>query len=651
MTAGWGATADGLAYALEGAPADFAVDGAEGTVHLSSPGANRAAILPTYARDAETLVTVSADSLASGTGLWFYAVGRRMNVGTEYRAKVHIDKNGVVSVGLTAVQGGVETALATDVIVARVGTYQPGLALRIRAAVTGSFPTTLAVRVWRAGQPEPASWDLRAEDSTVALQTPGQWGVRGYLSGSAKNAPTVAFDDLDIETAEPDASQVTWSVATWGSDDAAGTEAAPLLTIQHAIDLSLPGDTVLIHGGRYGGFVVREAATVDDPLTITGAPGETVTVVGDPSIPDTVRITGQAADIILENLIVTGTTGYRSAALLTESLANGPIELRDLTLVGNDGYGLNVYHSESVRLDGSEVAHNGTGVQVIGDGAGVVIADDDIHDNDRMMRNTVTPTNDDYGAVGVALVSTTGPVLVTGNRLWGNRAPSHDYGWDGGAFEIFDASGVTISDNTAWDNEDVLETGTDGAAPCSGNRFVRNVAWGGTTSGQSFGIFLRCGDGMLIAHDTLVDLDGFILSVGPESPTYSGSIAGARILDNVFVEDGGAKIYGFANGLPADLTIDNDLLWNPDGPLATIDGHGSANDLAGLQSKTGFETDGIQADPLFVDASNLDYRLGLGSPAIDAAAILPDLIEPYAGAAPDIGRWESDAGSPARHIK
>jgi hypothetical protein len=55
-------------------------------------------------------------------------------------------------------------------------------------------------------------------------------------------------------------------------------------------------------------------------------------------------------------------------------------------------------------------------------------------------------------------------LLVTQNRIWGNRAASDDYVWDGGAFSIFGASRVTISENTIWDNENVLETGTERAS-------------------------------------------------------------------------------------------------------------------------------------------------------------------------------------------
>ena len=66
----------------------------------------------------------------------------------------------------------------------------------------------------------------------------------------------------------------------------------------------------------------------------------------------------------------------------------------------------------------------------------------------------------------------------------------------------------------------VLETGTDGA-PCANDQFVRNVAWGATSEGRSWGIFLRCGQGMLIAHNTIVDLDSFALSVDDDNSSFA----------------------------------------------------------------------------------------------------------------------------------
>lgn len=73
--------------------------------------------------------------------------------------------------------------------------------------------------------------------------------------------------------------------------------------------------------------------------------------------------------------------------------------------------------------------------------------------------------------------------------------------------------------------------------------------------------------------------------------------------------------------------------------------------LAALRAGTGFEGAGRSGDPLFVAPASGDFGLAPGSPAIDAAIRLPGINDAFAGAAPDIGAWESggpDVIPPAR---
>jgi hypothetical protein len=69
--------------------------------------------------------------------------------------------------------------------------------LQLRMQVSGTSPTTLRGKVWRAGQAEPAAWLLTATDSTPVLQAAGAVGLLGYLAATSTNAPLVArFDDF-----------------------------------------------------------------------------------------------------------------------------------------------------------------------------------------------------------------------------------------------------------------------------------------------------------------------------------------------------------------------------------------------------------------------------------------------------------------------
>jgi hypothetical protein len=72
------------------------------------------------------------------------------------------------------------------------------------------------------------------------------------------NAPrTLVAAALLILVAGAGARGDTLHVAESGDDAAAGTEAAPLLTIQKAVARARAGDTIVVHGGRYTGHVIR----------------------------------------------------------------------------------------------------------------------------------------------------------------------------------------------------------------------------------------------------------------------------------------------------------------------------------------------------------------------------------------------------------
>ena len=399
--------------------------------------------------------------------------------------------------------------------------------------------------------------------------------------------------------------------------------------MQHAVDHVPAEGTVIIGPGVFGSFAVTRSG-----LTIRGHTGRTAIEggTGPADAADVITILG-VTSVVLGGLEVRGAPSQFGAGIRVESSSGVTIE--DSSLHDNRSFGIKVADSTGVRIARNDIGHNETGIEISRAGEGVVIEGNRIHDNDRM----VTASR---GGNGIVFHLTTGPITVTGNQLWGNRALHLDgAGYDGGAFEVYGASNLRISGNVAWDNNNVMETGTDGVAPCAGNEFTRNVLRGqGSVPGETEGMILRCAENMLVAHNTFDGLDGYAFYVSADG-AYAGSIAGLRIQNNIAVR---GRAFSLAAGLPAGITIDHTVV-SPGGSTATygdrvayVEGHGNTSSLAVFTTWTGYEASGLQADPRFVDPDAGDYHLAPDSPAIDRGT---PLGEPYAGAAPDPGRYEA----------
>jgi hypothetical protein len=383
----------------------------------------------------------------------------------------------------------------------------------------------------------------------------------------------------------------------------------------------------------------------------SGIQGNPTVFRGDPDGPrpvldgtlggrvDVVKLSG-VHDVRIEGFEIVNAQGgdFQGAGVRAESGATR-IVIADNVIHDNRSYGVLSHSSTHVTIRANDIFGNEQGIEIRYAGEGTRILDNEIHHQDRMLRNTVGG-NDDSGASGIGFVKSTGAVLASGNRIHGNRALSHDYGWDGGAFEIYGASNVTMADNILWDNENVLETGTDSGLACTDNAFVRNVAWGGSSAGRSYGLFLRCAERMLVANNTLVDLDAFAFSLGSDSARYSGRTDGLRIANNIIDMTGtGAKVYGLVTWLPDSARI-NDNLARTSGTFATLPDGRRTSSLPTFTAWTGYDTRGVDLDPRFTDRAGRDFTLRASSPAVDTGAVITGVSDVYSGAGPDRGRFE-----------
>ena len=414
-------------------------------------------------------------------------------------------------------------------------------------------------------------------------------------------------------------------VSVDGDDRSDGSRDAPWRTLAHAAAAVPVGGTVWVGAGRYDSFEISRS-----DIAIRGEL-DAVAIVSGGKYGVQVH---SATRVSISGLnFVDGPDRWGSGVRVDDS---SDVLIEHNVMTNNHSFGIKVKNSERVTIRDNDISGNDTGIELSGAVPGVVIEDNRIHHNNRMVTSS-------RGGNGIVFHKTSGPVSVRNNLIWGNRAPHlDDSGYDGGAFEIFASSDLMIVDNVVWDNNNVVETGTDGSLPCNNIRFVRNVAFGASSvAGESVGLILRCASNTIVAHNTFDGLDWFAFYVAGSPSEFSGSIEGLMIVNNIAIN---GRAYSLTTMIPESVVIDWNLVHNPGSQaaygayLAYVEGVGNTRDFAELQRWTGYEVHGLNADPLVVDASSRDYRLSADSPAIDRGFEV--LGDAYVGSGADIGYLE-----------
>lgn len=199
---GWGTAELGGAWTVAGTASRYSVADGVGKVVLAVGASGTTTLGGVATSTAESALTISTDKAPTGGGQYVSVIGRKVSATSDYRAKVRLGADGVVSVWLARTVNGTETLMSTA-NVAGV-TYAAGDKLRTRLQVSGTSPTQVRVKVWKDGTTEPASWLLTTTDSTAELQTTGSVAIYSYVSGSTTNAPvTFAYDSLWVGGLRP----------------------------------------------------------------------------------------------------------------------------------------------------------------------------------------------------------------------------------------------------------------------------------------------------------------------------------------------------------------------------------------------------------------------------------------------------------------
>lgn len=192
---GWGPADVGGAWTVTGGSSAFSVTGGDGVVELRPSDTREARLLGVTTANADISVRISAETASAGGTASATVVGRLVG-GSVYSARLRLEPGGVIRLYLLRDQ----SLLGSHVL---PGAYVAGEELVLRLRVSGTSPTTLAAKIWRASGTEPSAWQLQATDSTAALQTAGALTLHSYISGGSSVPLTrLHYDDYRVTTAD-----------------------------------------------------------------------------------------------------------------------------------------------------------------------------------------------------------------------------------------------------------------------------------------------------------------------------------------------------------------------------------------------------------------------------------------------------------------
>lgn len=286
----------------------------------------------------------------------------------------------------------------------------------------------------------------------------------------------------------------------------------------------------------------------------------------------------------------------------------------------------------------NEMTNCGTGVMI--GGSGTVAAANYVHDLKLIVNTQCEPgtpcAGDDYGAVcfwvdrGDAGVSDIEIIWNTGINC---RAPSHDFGMDGGFVEFYGSVpslAFTDTVHVAYNWSELTEGFSEFHGDVRNVTFHHNAIMNDTTERPDWGATL-CMHG----------------------PGVGLSYTNIKFENNTFFKDsqGGWRVFACWGGTTFPLTVRNNIfeanvqISNIPPAVHTHNLYYVHDEVSGSGVGYALSTEETVGDPLFVDSGSLNFHLTAGSPAVNTGANLgyPHDIEGTPvpqGGTPDRGAFE-----------
>ena len=284
-----------------------------------------------------------------------------------------------------------------------------------------------------------------------------------------------------------------------------------------------PGDTVFFKRGQtYSGrLTVGRSGTASSPIVYTNYGTGTLPEFNN-SVSGIINLSGR------QYVIIDGI-----------KIVDNSISETDHTVQAKISYAINIDNSPNCTIRNCDISRVGVGISVTNGSDYTTITGNYMH-NMRMVRNTPTTvnSNDDYGANPMVIGSSNN--IISNNRFEECWALSYDYGYDGGAVELF---GSTMNNNKIMYNT---------AINCNGFMEI-----GSSTNGSALN--------NIIAYNKIINCG--IIGVYQNASTFMVTVNNLQYYNNTVIETvkqyskPSAMFWMAGTGTAGMVTLKNNIFW------------------------------------------------------------------------------------------
>ncbi len=220
-------------------------------------------------------------------------------------------------------------------------------------------------------------------------------------------------------------------------------------------------------------------------------------------------------------------------------IVDNSISTTDHTVQAKISYAINIENSPNCTISNCDISLVGVGIAVLAGSDNTTITGNFMH-NMRMVRNTPTSVNpdDDYGANPMVIGSSNN--TISNNRFEECWALSYDYGYDGGAVELF---GGTMNNNKVMNNT---------AINCNGFMEI-----GSSSNGTA--------QNNIVAYNKIINCG--IIGVYQNGSTFSVTVNNLQYYNNTVVEtvkqysQPGVMFWMAGTGAAGMVVVKNNIFW------------------------------------------------------------------------------------------